>query len=188
MKTIRFSKVVEKAGKPEIHLAWIQPGRDARMKQALQGNRVMTVHQELRGGKKDYGLIGYRKEPNSQILIFQKSLRRFAERRVVAIDYSLVERSGLVDGTDSRPKSDERHDHSRFVSKARSSRVPAAEDHQPAVAKKHWTLADILLEVKTAQKEITAGDVVQAGERLQRILLSTASRRPKKRSGKNGRS
>src|ERR1700709_2540805 len=104
MKTARFSLVVKKCGIPEIYLAWVDPKRDRILKRALAENRVMTLHQELHGGKKDFGTVGFLKDRHAQILLFPKSLRRFADQRIIAVDYSLFAKGGTVSGTAITPK------------------------------------------------------------------------------------
>jgi hypothetical protein len=88
MKTARFSMVVAKAGKPEVHTSWVAPEKDAVLKKALANQRVMTVH--VTEGQADFGTVGFQKIGNSQVLLFPKSLRRFADRRVVGIKYDLL--------------------------------------------------------------------------------------------------
>jgi hypothetical protein len=90
MKTARFGTVVTKCGKPVPHLSWVALEQDRELKAALAANRVMTIHQIARGGKKDFGMVGFSKGPQTQLLIFPKSLRRFDDRRIVAIDYDLL--------------------------------------------------------------------------------------------------
>ena len=64
--------------------------RDPVFQKALKNHRVLSVHQELVGTKKDHGLVGFSEGPHAQYLIFPKSLRRFADRRVIGIDYELL--------------------------------------------------------------------------------------------------
>ena len=90
MKTVGFSQIVARCGTPSVHLSWVPPERDRALKSALKQNRVMTVHQNLRGNAKDYGTVGLLQTPHAQILVFPRSLKRFEERRVVGIDYSLL--------------------------------------------------------------------------------------------------
>ena len=89
MKTARFATVVAKCGKPQPHLAWVALEQDRELKSAVAANRVMTVHQIARGGKKDFGTVGFSPGPPTQLLIFPKSLKRFADERIVAINYDL---------------------------------------------------------------------------------------------------
>jgi hypothetical protein len=91
MGTIRFSKIVEAAGKPVAHVLWIDPEKDRILKKAVNANRVMTVHQQLTGAKADCGTVGFQKGVSGQILIFPKSRKRFADKRVTGVKYDLLE-------------------------------------------------------------------------------------------------
>lgn len=88
MKTVRFSKVVQKAGKPEVYLLWSAPDKDPVFRKALQAGRIMTVHQEH--GQTDYGTVGYTKGAGEQILIFPKPLKTFRGNRIVGVKYEMV--------------------------------------------------------------------------------------------------
>ena len=90
MKTARFTEVVAAAGAPRVHSLWLAPGKDPTLMRAVRERRVMTIHQMLRGTKKDYGTVGLQADHSSQVLVFPKSLRRFGEARIVGIDYTLI--------------------------------------------------------------------------------------------------
>jgi hypothetical protein len=89
--TVRFSKIVETVGKPSVHVLWIDPEKDAILQKAIKANRVMTIHQRPDGTKTDYGTIGFEKNVPGQVLIFPKSLRSFADKRVIGVKYDLLE-------------------------------------------------------------------------------------------------
>jgi hypothetical protein len=91
VKTARFAKVVEKCGKPKVHLALIDPAEDRTMKAAVKEQRAMTIWRESVGTKADRGKIGFEPGPGRQFLIFPKSLRAFAGRTVVGIKYDLLD-------------------------------------------------------------------------------------------------
>jgi hypothetical protein len=91
MGTVRFSKVVEAAGKPTVHVLWIDPAKDATLRNAVKTCRVMTVHQQPATSNADYGSIGFEKNVSGQILIFPKSLKQFCDQRVVGVKYDLLE-------------------------------------------------------------------------------------------------
>ena len=93
MKTARFADVVKTGGPPETYLLWVPAADDKTFQRALKEHRIMTVHQELRGAKKDFGLVGFHEEPNAQWLMFPKSVKRFEDRRVVGINYDLLAKS-----------------------------------------------------------------------------------------------
>jgi hypothetical protein len=91
MGTVRFSKIVEAAGKPIVHLLWVDPAKDPVLKKAVNANRVMTVHQQVTDAKADYGTVGFQKGVSGQILIFPKSIKGFADKRVTGVKYDLLE-------------------------------------------------------------------------------------------------
>src|ERR1700674_2631953 len=91
MGAVRFSKIVEAAGNPVVHVLWIDPEQDPILKKAINANRVMTVHQGLPNAKADYGTVGFQKGVSGQILIFPKPLKGFADKRVTGVKYDLLE-------------------------------------------------------------------------------------------------
>src|SRR5262245_39888466 len=68
-----------------------RPGEGAILQKAIKANRVMTIHQRPDGTKTDYGTIGFEKNVPGQVLIFPKSVRSFADKRVVGVKYDLLE-------------------------------------------------------------------------------------------------
>lgn len=82
-----MAQILEYAGKPRLHLAWVEPTRDPALKRALATHQVVTIHQRARGSKKDFGVVGLEPGRDAQYLIFPKSLRRFEGARIVAIRY-----------------------------------------------------------------------------------------------------
>jgi hypothetical protein len=78
METVRFSKIVEAAGKPVVRVLWIDPEKDPILKKAVNSNRVMTVHQQVTGAKADYGTVGFQKDASghSDLSKVAKTLRR----------------------------------------------------------------------------------------------------------------
>jgi hypothetical protein len=89
MKTVRFSKVLEACGKPEIHLLLVDPGKDKTLQAAIRSQRVMTLYQG--GGQTDYGAVGFEEGRSRQYFIFPKSLQAFQDDRIVGIKYNLLE-------------------------------------------------------------------------------------------------
>jgi hypothetical protein len=90
-KTVRFSDVVALSGRPETESLWIEPNKDPRLRKAMREDRLMTVHTENVGSKKDYATIGFSEQKHSTYLIFPKSLRQFEGMKVVGIKYDLIE-------------------------------------------------------------------------------------------------
>jgi hypothetical protein len=87
-KTARFSQVIEKCGKPQVYTLWQKPSADRHLQAQLKNNRVMTV-QKTDGGT-DFGVIGFKERKGASYLVFPKSLKRFADNRIVGIDWSLL--------------------------------------------------------------------------------------------------
>ena len=90
MKTARFAKVVEKAGKPTAYSLWQSSTKDANFQKALKAHRIMTVHHETVGTTKDYGTVGYTKDKQALLFLFPKSVKRFEGKRIIGIKYELV--------------------------------------------------------------------------------------------------
>jgi hypothetical protein len=90
MSTARFTKVVEKCGRPELYLLWMKPEKDAVFQKHVKSHRIMTVHQQVAGTKKDFGEVGFHRGNTVQYLVFPRSLRAFAEQKIVGIDYTLL--------------------------------------------------------------------------------------------------
>jgi hypothetical protein len=91
MPAVRFSKVVQSAGKPNVHVLWMDPAKDTELQKAITANRVLTVRQRPDGAKADYGVVGFEKGASGQIFVFPRSLKQFANQRVVGVKYDLLE-------------------------------------------------------------------------------------------------
>ena len=90
VKTARFSQVVEKSGKPEVYTLWQKPAADRHFQSQLTNNRVMTILKSDSGT--DFGVVGFKERKGATYLAFPKSLKQFADKRVVGIDWALLSR------------------------------------------------------------------------------------------------
>jgi hypothetical protein len=88
IKTARFSKVVENCGKPQVYTLWQKPSADRRLQTQIKNNRVMTILKSESGT--DFGIPGFKESREARYLIFPKSLKRFAEKRIIGTDWALV--------------------------------------------------------------------------------------------------
>jgi NADPH-dependent glutamate synthase beta subunit-like oxidoreductase len=122
--TIRFSKLVETAGKPSNHLLWSDPAKDQILQNAIRGQRVLTVRQRPVDAKTDYGTVGYEKGVPGQILIFPKSIKQFADKRVIGVKYDLLE----------WPTANENRSARRTIPAKRSTKKIQKESPLPVVA------------------------------------------------------
>ena len=132
--TVRFSKIVETVGKPSVHVLWIDPEKDAILQKAINSNRVMTIHQRPDGTKTDYGTIGFEKNVPGQVLIFPKSLRSFADKRVIGVKYDLLE----------------------WAAAPKSQQAPKAEPARPAIKSKPQEIPVTTVEPPVAEKSAPA--------------------------------
>jgi hypothetical protein len=87
-KTARFSQVIEECGKPQVYTLWQKPSADRHLQAQMKKNRVMTILKSEAGT--DFGIIGLKESKEARYLIFPESLKRFADRRISGIDWTLV--------------------------------------------------------------------------------------------------
>jgi hypothetical protein len=88
VKTVRFAEVVEKAGPPQVYTLWVEPKEDRHFQSLLKNNRVMTIQQSDAGT--DFGVADFCERKGARYLAFPKSLKRFADARVVGVNWELV--------------------------------------------------------------------------------------------------
>ncbi len=102
-KERRFRDLVKASGQPQVVTLWAPPQKDQAFMKAIKENRVLTVVQEPRANKKDFGIVGYHKRPHASYLVFPKPLEFDRRSRVVGISYDLV-RAPKV--SSNRPKAE----------------------------------------------------------------------------------
>jgi len=88
IKTTRFSQIIEKCGKPQVYTLWQKPSADRHLQAQIKKSRVMTILKSERGT--DFGIVGFKESREARYLIFPKSLKRFAEKRIIGMDWTLV--------------------------------------------------------------------------------------------------
>jgi hypothetical protein len=88
IKTSRFSQIVEMCGKPQVYTVWQKPSADHHLQAQIKKTRVMTILKSESGT--DFGIVGFKESKEARYLIFPKSVKRFAEKRIVGIDWALV--------------------------------------------------------------------------------------------------
>ncbi|CAN5527035.1 hypothetical protein BH20VER1_BH20VER1_16890 [soil metagenome] len=89
VQTARFAEVVEKCGPPEVLTLWVKPDADRRFQTLLKNHRIMTIQQNDSGT--DFGVADFCERKGATLLAFPKSLRRFADHRIVGIKWELVQ-------------------------------------------------------------------------------------------------
>ena len=88
VKTARFSQVIEKCGRPQVYTLWQKPAADRHLQAQIKNSRVMTIQKSESGT--DFGIIGFKERKGARYLVFPKSLKQFADKRVIGIDWTLV--------------------------------------------------------------------------------------------------
>jgi len=88
VKTARFAQVVEKCGKPQVYTLWQKPSADRHLQSQIKNNRVVTIMRSESGT--DFGIVGFKEGRGVAYLVFPKSLKSFADKRIIGIDWSLV--------------------------------------------------------------------------------------------------
>lgn len=88
-KSTRFSEVVEKAGRPETYTLWQKPKADRTLQSLIKKHRIMTVLKT--GSGSDFGMAEFEEREGAIHLAFPKSLKPFANHRIVGIKWELVE-------------------------------------------------------------------------------------------------
>ena len=89
IKTARFSDVVAHSGKPGVYTLWQKPSADRHLQSLIKNNRIMTVEKTDSGTA--FGFVGFKEHKGASYLAFPKSLKRFADKRIVGINWDLVE-------------------------------------------------------------------------------------------------
>jgi hypothetical protein len=192
MKTVRFAQVIAKSGKPETHPLWTSPDKDPVFKAALESHRIMTVHQNTVGSIADHGVVGYDEDAQGTLLIFPRSIKSFANRRVVGIKYDqLVEPkvgkrvrtaklkllpkpksvSSVVRGGNSNAKSLPKKS---SKSKRKPEHSPPKKTNAKATADPNTAakeLAQLKAAVKRAMTELQKGKAVSAYQVLEKALV-----------------
>jgi hypothetical protein len=88
VKTARFSQAVEKCGESEVYTLWQTPAADRHFQSQIKNNRVMTIQKGASGT--EFGIVGFKERKGATYLVFPKSLKRFADKRIVGINWALI--------------------------------------------------------------------------------------------------
>ena len=123
MSTVRFSKVLEACGKPDIHLLLIDPAKDKTLQAAIKSDRVMTLYQQ--SGSTDHGVVGFEQGRSRQFLVFPKPLKPFLGQRVVGIKYELLEEAPVSKKEPANKETVKEPDEQP------SEPAPPTKDHRP---------------------------------------------------------
>jgi len=88
VKSARFTAVVEACGAPEVYTLWQPPKADRRLQAQIRQIHIMTIQRS--DGGTEFGCVGFVERPGAIYLVFPKSLKQFADQRIVGIKWELV--------------------------------------------------------------------------------------------------
>ncbi len=163
MKTARFSDVVAAGGRPDVHITWMDPGTDRTLQAAARQARVVTVHQHARGAKKDFAEVGVVPGKGAQFLIFPKTVRRFADRRIVGVRYDLIADAATVEAS--------RVEKAPPPAARKKAIAPEPQPHAPPIPFEPPEDADpIKAEIRRALSELSSGQLAKVKRRLKALL------------------
>lgn len=104
MKQLRFTSLVQAAGRPHPATLWTtDPNKDPEFKSAIAENRVVTIHTTNVGAKKDKAHIGFAKGPSATYLIFPKPLPMEAGHPIIGLKFDLLEEPEINDPIKIKP-------------------------------------------------------------------------------------
>jgi hypothetical protein len=87
-RTARFGQVVDECGQPQVYTLWQAPKKDQRLQTQIRQVHVLTIQRST--GGTEFGSVGFIERPRAIYLIFPKSLKQFADRRIVGIKWELA--------------------------------------------------------------------------------------------------
>lgn len=87
-KTVRFALIVEACGPPRVYTLWQEPKKDRRLQAQIRQARIITIQRSA--GGTEFGCVGFIERRGAIYLVFPKSLKQFADQRIVGIKWELV--------------------------------------------------------------------------------------------------
>lgn len=88
VKTARFAQVLEKCGPPQVYTLWQKPAQDRHLQSQIKNSRVMTIQKSEAGA--EFGIVDFKERKAASYLVFPKSLKRFENKRIIGINWDLV--------------------------------------------------------------------------------------------------
>src|SRR4249919_16044 len=88
-KTIRFGDLVRASGRPQTITLWTAPEKNKSFSKAVRENKVLTIHPDPGGHRKEYGQIGFHQQHGAIYMVFPKPLPK-ENSRIVGINYQLA--------------------------------------------------------------------------------------------------
>ena len=130
MKSVRFAQVVQKCGKPEVYLLMSETDPD--FHKAVEAGKIMSLSDDSHGSGTEYGTVGYKKKRHGQLLLFPKSLKSFADAKIIGIKYDLFDE----DWSEEKATPSLKKEKSKEVRVKAQKKVPAKPATKTAKKKK----------------------------------------------------
>jgi hypothetical protein len=124
-KTMRFGDLVRVSGRPEAVTLWADPKKDRSFSKAVRENRVLTINEDPRSTKKEYGQIGFHRSHNATYFLFPRPLPKQQDARIIGINYMLAE--------DAPPADPLQHSSSSKARKAKIERLKPSAPPKPVL-------------------------------------------------------
>jgi hypothetical protein len=170
MKTARFADLVKAAGKPEPHTLWVEPKQDRELQAALTETRVLSVQQGNAGTKADVGKVGYEAGPETQVLIFPRSIASFRGRKIVGLKYDQLATPRRAPATASSAR---RHVQKRKAAPPKAKIATDQDEERKRSPRKPPSPRDakaLMRGIKAAMKLLDAGKAVAAYRTLEELV------------------
>jgi hypothetical protein len=170
MKTARFSTIVQKCGKPTIHLVLVDPKKDRELQAAVKADKVMTVAQPSAGHQTDRAAVGFEPGPGKQFLVFPKSLHAYEGASVIGIKYDLVKEPAIPEGQlvkNANPAKPRRRKRTPENSLGEKDEIREASTERDT---ENTSIAAIKKKVRRAMKVLAQGKHVAAFNLLKDIV------------------
>ena len=109
---------------------------------AVEAGKIMSLSDESHGSGTEFGTVGYEKKRHGQLLLFPKSLKSFAEAKIIGIKYDLFDEDRSDEkkvpaGRDTRRKKAKAKSSSPKAANKAAEKAPKAKkpDLKPAAKK-----------------------------------------------------
>ena len=99
---------------------------------AVEAGKIMSLSDESHGSGTEYGTVGYEKKRHGQLLLFPKSLKSFADAKIIGIKYDLFDESR----SDEKVAGSVKKRESKEAKVKAEKKVPAKPATKTAKAKK----------------------------------------------------
>jgi hypothetical protein len=174
--TVRFASIVSAAGQPEIYLPLLEPKHDRAFMKAVKEQRVLTVKQEPTSTRADFAVVGFDEGRHVTYLLFPRSLKEFANARIVGIHYGDIKGAAVPRGRITQPRNSARQP---ATPKARrvAAKKPAPPKPPPAPKQFH-----VRVRIRTTNEEeftvsaLTQSEAKQKAEALARDRVKDAGK------------